>query len=63
MNFSVEFTGHSLNINIGKVHLSGGWYHGEPFALLTVALLEARDGWVSVLNVQMVKFVIGVLVY
>lgn len=53
------FSGHSIHLDIGKVHFGAGLFYGDPWRLIAVTLLQADEGWFSVFDIAVLKFQIS----
>lgn len=59
---TIQFTGHSLEISLGKLMISAGWYRGESLKLFEVTAVEVGDNWATIFEVQVLKLCFSILV-
>ena len=47
------------NTEIAKFFLDAGWYKGSEFAILVVEFFRLYDGGMTILSIQVAKFMIS----
>jgi hypothetical protein len=51
----------SLRGDIKKISWCIGWFHGEQLKLVHVSLFDFNDGFISIIDLQFLKFAFQIL--